>query len=424
MAYITNDMQIKALKVPEGQKQTRNPVGGGLYLLIRPTSKSWRWDFRLAGKRDTFSIGAYPDVSLKQARQRLAKAKALQQSGINPRVEQQRIRAKNIAKQQAAKAQRFEDTNTFTAVSMLWLDKHETEWAESHYQKQVSRLNRHILPALGDTPVKQITRQQVTGFLLILANTGRRETAKRCGQIVTSVFDYALNAGLVDGIPVGNLGKVLPAPESEKMPALTDPQEIGGLLRAIQNYQGEYVTRIALQLLPYLAVRGGEYRRAEWTEINLVDAVWTIPASHRKLIRKLQQDESNTHTVPLSRQAVELLKELKQYTGHGKYLFPSSRTSTRPMSENTINGGLARLGYKGQMVGHGWRAAFSTTMNDLGFNPDAIERQLAHSEKNAVRAAYNRGVYMDERTRMMQAWGNYLDGLRTGADVIPIKRKA
>jgi len=414
MAYITNDMQLKALKVPAGQKQTRNPVGGGLYLLIRPTSKSWRWDFRLAGKRDTFSIGAYPEVSLKQARQRLAEAKALQQKGINPRVEQQRIKAENIAKQQTAKAQRFEDANTFEAVSMSWLDKHETEWAESHYQKQVSRLNRHIIPAIGDTPVKQITRQQVTGFLLVLANTGRRETAKRCGQIVSSVFDYALNAGLVDGIPVGDLSKVLPAPESKKMPALTDPKEIGGLLRAIQDYQGEYTTRIALQVLPYLAVRGGEFRRAEWAEINLDDALWTIPASHRKLIRKLQQDETNTHEVPLSRQAVALLTELKQYTGHGKYLFPSSRTATRPMSENTVNAGLARLGYKGQMVGHGWRAAFSTTMNKHGFNPDAVERQLAHTEKNQVRAAYNRGEYMDERTKMMQQWADYLDGLRDG----------
>jgi len=423
MAYITNDMQLKALKVPEGQKQTRNPVGGGLYLLVRTTGKSWRWDFRLAGKRDTFSLGSYPEVSLKQARQRLAEAKALQQKGINPRQEKQRIKAENLAKQQAAKAQQIEESNTFRAISIQWLAKHESEWAESHYQKQVSRLNRHILPAIGDTTVKQITRQQVTGFLLILASTGRRETAKRCGQIITCVFDYALNAGLVDGIPIGNLSKVLPAPEPKKMPALTDPQEIGGLLRAIQDYQGEYVTRIALQLLPYLAVRGGEFRRAEWTEINLDDAVWTIPASHRKLIRKLQQDESNTHTVPLSRQAVELLKDLKQYTGHGKFLFPSSRTATRPMSENTVNAGLARLGYKGQMVGHGWRAAFSTTLNDMGFNPDAIERQLAHTEKNQVRAAYNRGEYIDERTRMMQSWSDYLDGLRDGADVIPINRR-
>jgi integrase len=424
MAYITNDMRLKALKVPEGQKQTRQPVGGGLYLLVRPNSKSWRWDFRLAGKRDTVSLGSFPGVSLKQARQRLAEAKALQQKGINPRVEQQRIKAENIARQKAAKAQRFEDANTFEAVSMQWLDKHETEWTESHYKKQVSRLNRHILPAIGDTPIKRITRQQVTGFLLILANTGRRDTAKRCGQIITNVFDYALNAGLVDGIPVGNLGKVLPAPESKKLPALTDPQEIGGLLRAIQDYQGEYVTRIALQLLPYLAVRGGEFRRAEWTEIGFDDALWTIPASHRKLIRRLQQDPANTHLVPLSRQAVELLKELKQYTGHGKYLFPSSRTATRPMSENAINGALARLGYKGQMVGHGWRSAFSTTMNALGFNPDAIERQLAHTEKNQVRAAYNRHEYMKERTEMMQQWANYLDTLRDGANVVPFKRKA
>ncbi len=420
MAYITNDMQLKSLTVPKGQKQLRNPVGNGLYLLVRANSKSWRWDFRLAGKRDTVSLGAYPAVSLKQAKVSLAEAKALQKKGINPRVHQQQERAANMAKAMVAKAQQIEDANTFEAVSLLWLAKHESEWADSHYSKQVSRLNRHILQAIGDTPVKKVTRKQVTDFLLILAGTGKRETAKRCGQIVSSVFDYALNAGLVDGIPVGDLSKVLPAPQPVKMPALTDPKEIGGLLRAIQDYQGEYTTKIALQVLPYLAVRGGEFRRAEWTEINMDDALWTIPASHRKLTRKLQQNEANTHEVPLSRQAVALLTELKQYSGHGRYLFPSSRTATRPMSENTINAGLARLGYKGQMVGHGWRAAFSTTMNALGFNPDAIERQLAHTEKNQVRAAYNRGEYMQERTKMMQQWADHLDSLRNGAQVMPI----
>jgi len=423
MAYITNDMQLKALKVPEGQKQFRNPVGGGLYLLVRPTSKSWRWDFRLAGKRDTVSLGPYPDVSLKKAKLKLAEAKELQRKGINPRVEKQRIKAENIAKEQATKAQQVEDSNTFKAVTLLWLAKYEAEWSTSHYQKQVSRLNCHIVPAIGLIPVKQITRKEVTGFLLILAATGKRETAKRCGQIVNSVFDYALNAGLVDGNPVGDLRKILPAPESKKMPALTDSKEVGGLLRAIQGYQGEYTTRIALQLLPYLAVRGGEYRRAEWSEINFDDAVWTIPASHRKLERKLQEDPVNTHVVPLSSQAVLLLNELKKYTGHGKYLFPSPRTATRPMSENTINAGLARLGYKGRMVGHGWRTTFSTTMNALGFNPDAIERQLAHTEKNQVRAAYNRGEYLPERIKMMDQWADYLDNLRDGAEVIPIGRK-
>jgi len=419
-AYVTNDMQLKALKIPEGQKQLRQPVGDGLYLLVRSTSKSWRWDYRLAGKRDTVSLGAYPSTTLKQAKQRLADAKALQKRGINPRTEQQRIKAENIAASQAVKAQQVEDANTFHAVSLLWLAKNEAEWSHSHHQKQLGRLKRHITPAIGRTPIKQITRQEVTSFLLLLANRGTRETAKRCGQIVVSVFNYALNAGLVDGVPVGDLSKVLPAPEAKKLPSITDPKEIGGLLRAIEGYQGEYTTSIALRLLPYLAVRGGEFRHAEWGEINLDAALWTIPASHRKLMRKLQQDPTNTHTVPLSSQAVQLVEELKQYTGHGRYLFPSSRSAARPMSENTINACLARLGYKGLMVGHGWRASFSTTMNMQGFNPDAIERQLAHTEKNQVRAAYNRGEYMDERTQMMQQWADYLDGLRDGAKIIPI----
>ena len=412
MAYITNDMQLKALAVPEGQKQLRNPVGNGLYLLVRANSKAWRWDFRLAGKRDTVSLGTYPATSLKVAKQRLATAKALQQQGINPREEQQKIKAENIAKKQAEEAQKTEDANTFEAVSLLWLAKHEKEWSLSHYKKQISRLDSHIIPVIGDIPLKRVTRTQVTGFLLELANTGKRETAKRCGQIVTSIFDYGLNAGLIENMTIGNLSKVLPVPEAKKMPALSDPKEIGGLLRSMSEYKGEYTTRMALQILPYLAVRGGEYRHAEWQEINLDDALWTIPAKHRKLPRKQQLDERNWHIVPLSKQAVALLQELYIYTGNNRFLFSSTRSISRPMSENTINGALARLGFKGEMVGHGWRSIFSTTLNTLGFNADAIELQLSHTEKNKVRAAYNRSDYMEERIEMMQVWADYLDELR------------
>ena len=419
-AYITNVMQLKALQVPDGQKQFRQPVGDGLYLLVRPTSKSWRWDFRLAGKRDTVSFGSFPSITLKQAQSLLADAKALQKKGINPRVEQQSIKAENIAKAEAAKAQQVEDANTFKAVTILWLNKNESEWAESHYQKQVSRLNQHIIPAIGDKPVSQIIRQDVTSFLLALSSTGKYETAKRCGQIVKCVFDYALNAGLVDGIPIGNLSKVLPKPIPVKMPAITNPKEIGELLRAIEGYQGNITTCVALKILPYLAVRGGEFRRAEWTEFNLDESLWTIPASHRKLKRALQQDASNTHIVPLCKQAVALLIELKQYS-YGKYLFPSIRSAARPMSENTINAALSALGYKGRMVGHGWRSAFSTLMNQQGFNSDAIEAQLAHTIMG-VRGKYNRGDYLDERKKLIQAWADYLDALRDGAKVIPIGR--
>ena len=420
MAYITNPMQLKALTVPDGQKQLRQPVGDGLYLLVRATSKSWRWDFRLAGKRDTVSLGSFPKVSLTQAKALLADVKALQKKGINPRTDAQRVKAENIAKEKAAKEQQIEDANTFKAVSMLWLGKYESEWAHSHYLKQVSRLQHHVLPAIGDMPIKQIKRKHVTEFLLLIAGTGKYETASRCGQIVGSVFDYALNAGLVDGVPISNLGKVLPKAIPVKMPAITDPKELGELLRAIDGYQGHITTRLALKVLPYLAVRGGEFRHAEWTEFNLDDAVWVIPANHRKQKRAKQQDPANTHTVPLCKQVVALLRELKQYS-HGSYLFSSIRTTTRPMSENTINAALAQLGYQNRMVGHGWRSAFSTSMNEHGFKPDAIELQLAHSLKG-VRSKYNRGEYLEERAQLMQAWANCLDGLRSGADVIPIKR--
>jgi len=417
MVYITNPMKLKALTVPDGQKQLRQPVGDGLYLLVRATSKSWRWDYRLAGKRDTVSLGSFPAVSLKQAKVLLADAKALQKRGINPRADAQRIKAENIAKERAAKAQQIDDANTFKAISMLWLNKCESEWAHSHYLKQVSRLQKHVLPAIGDMSIKKIKRKQVIDFLLLIAGTGKHETAARCGLIVTSVFDYALNAGLVDGVPIGNLNKVLPKSVPVKMPAITDPKELGELLRAIDGYQGNISTRIALKVLSYLAVRGGEFRHAEWTEFDLDKSLWVIPASHRKQSRAKQQDPTKTHTVPLCKQVVALLRELKQYS-HGNYLFSSIRTTARPMSENTINAALAQLGYKDRMVGHGWRSAFSSLMNQQGFSADAIELQLAHTIKG-VRGKYNRGEYLDERIQIMQHWADYLDGLRDGENIIP-----
>jgi len=409
--YVTNDMQLKALKVPDGQKQMRQPVGDGLYLLVRSTSKSWRWDFRLACKRDTVSLGSYPSTSFKQAKQKLADAKALQKRGVNPRVHQQQERAANIAEQQAVKTQQIEDANTFKAAAQLWLAKQEAEWSPSHYAKQSSRLRNHVLPSIGDVPIKQVTRKQVTELLQVIVDNGTNETAKRCGLIISGVFDYALNAGMVGSIPLGNLNKILPAPQPKKMPALSDPKEIGGLLRAIDGYQGGIVTRYALKILPHVVLRAGEFRLAEWSEINLKKQIWTVPASHRKIKHALQADDANVHIVPLSNQATALLTELRRYTGHGKQMFPSTRAG-RPMSENTVNGALHALGYKDRMVGHGWRSVFSTTMNALGLNPDAIERQLAHTEKNQVRAAYNRGEYMDERTRMMQQWSDWLDGVK------------
>ncbi|MDQ6952249.1 MAG: tyrosine-type recombinase/integrase [Mariprofundaceae bacterium] len=415
-------MKLKSLKVPNGQKQLRQPVGDGLYLLVRSTTKSWRWDYRLAGKRDTVSLGSFPSISLKQAQVLLADAKALQKNGINPRVNQQQIKKENLAKAAAKEAQSLEDANTFKAISALWLKKHETEWANSHYLKQVSRLDRHVLPAIGDKPMKQIEREDITAFLLLIAGASKHDTAKRCGQIVVGVFDYAFNTGLVDSIPIGNLNKVLPKAVSVKMPAITDPKELGGLLRVIDTYQGHITTKVALKLLPYLAVRGGEFRHAEWVEFDLNNALWTIPAHHRKLKRADQQDPNNVHLVPLCLQAVTLLNELKQYS-QGKYLFASIRTNARPMSENTINAALAYLGYKGRHCGHGWRSAFSTLMNEQGFNADAIELQLAHVLKG-VRGRYNRGEYLEERTRIMQYWADYLDGLRDGATVIPINRVA
>lgn len=278
-----------------------------------------------------------------------------------------------------------------------------------------------MFPFIGSVPVADLKKTQVADVLTAIAERGTIEIAKRIGQITRQVLDYAADRGLIDAIPMGNTKNLIPSRKAKPMPAITDSKRIGELLRAIYAYEGSFVVCQALKLLPLVAVRSGEFRTAEWREFDLEGGLWTIPAAHRKLVKSAKADPANVHLVPLSTQAVAILKELQQLTGAGRHVFPSVRGDVRAMSENAINVAIHAMGFA-DMVGHGWRAVFSTSLNEQGFNPDCIERQLAHTEKNKVRAAYNRGDYLAERKKMMQHWADYLDGLREGADIISIKR--
>jgi len=419
---IKTDMQAKAAKLPTGKRKAKFAVSDGLFLLVTESGKYWKYAYSFDGKRKEASLGVYPAVSMKVAKAKLQDVKSLLAEGIDPNHKKRAERQANIAATRQQKKQAEEDANTFELVARQWHTTHENRWSDKHAKTILRRFELHVFPTIGSIPVAQLTKSQVADVLTAIAARGTAEIAKRIAQITRQVLEYASDRGLIEAIPMGNMKTLLPQRKAKPMPAITDSKRIGALLRGIHAYEGSFVVCQALKLLPLVAVRSGEFRTAEWEEFDLEGALWTIPAAHRKLTKAAKADPANVHLVPLSTQAVDILKDLKQFSGSGKYVFPSMRRG-RPMSENAINVAIHAMGFD-DMVGHGWRAVFSTSLNEQGFNPDAIERQLAHTEKNAVRAAYNRGDYLDERQKMMQHWADYLDSLRDGVDVIPIRRQA
>jgi len=426
---LTNDMQVQAAKLPEGKIKAKVSAGDGLYLLINKSGKYWFHGYKYDGKRKDASLGVYcpgkkNHVSLKEARLKIQGIKDLLADGIDPNQRKKELRQANLEASRQKKEKAAADANTFELVARQWHDTHKDGWADKHAKTILRRFELHVFPFIGVVPVAQLKKSQVADVLTSIAGRGTVEIAKRIGQIIRQVLDYASDRGLIDAIPMGKTKNLIPSRKAKPMPAIVDSKRIGDLMRAIQSYRGSFVVCQALKLLPLLAVRSGEFRAAEWGEFNLDDAVWTIPAAHRKLKKADKENPDNVHIVPLSTQAVAILKELHRLTGRGRHVFPSARGDARPMSENAINAAIHAMGFKGEVVGHGVRAMFSSALNEQGFNPDAIERQLAHGERNAVRAAYNRSDYMDERKQMMQQWADYLDGLRDGADVIPIGRRS
>ena len=399
------DAKIRTMK--PAKKPQKLFDGGGLFLLVTPTGgKLWRLKYRFGGIEKLLAIGAYPQISLAEARQKRDQASALMLNGVDPG-----------DTKKAQKAAGNQEAETFEVIAREWHTKFSASWAASHGNKIIRRLELYVFPWLGNRPIKSITAPDLLTVLRRIEAKGTLETAHRTQQNCGQVFRYAVATGRAERDPSGDLRGAIPPSAGKHFASITDPKEIAGLLRSIDDYRGSIVTRCALQLAPLVFARPGELRHAEWSEINLETAEWRIPAEKMKA--------GVLHIVPLSRQALDVLREIHPLTGNGRYVFPSPRTDSRPMSANAILSALRRMGFaKDEMSGHGFRSMASTLLNEQGWNRDAIERQLAHAERNSVRAAYNYAEFMPERKKMMQAWADYLDAIKAGAKIIPMRSAA
>ncbi len=380
--------------------------GGGLFLDVkREDARYWRMKYRFAGKERLLAFGVFPEVTLAEARQRRDDARAILRDGRDPSAERQ------ATKQRAAASA----ANTFGALRAEWLDRQTGILAEITRMKAAWMLG--MASTLDARAIAEITAQDVLAVLRPIEHAGTLETAHRVKQRISQVFRYAIATGRAEIDPTLSLRGALKSPVVTGRAAVTSPDDVSHLLRAIDGYTGQPTTLAALQLAPLLFARPGNLRAMEWGELDFDAGEWRIPAGKMKM--------REGHIVPLPSQAVAILRELHALTGRGHYVFPGMRSPSRPMSENTVNAALRSMGFdKATMTGHGFRAMASTRLNELGWKPDVIERQLAHAERNKVRAAYNRAQYMAERRTMMQAWADYLDALKTGSNVTPIKRKA
>lgn len=386
------------------EKQYRITDGQGMYLLVKPSGKRyWRLDYILYGKRKTFAIGKYPEKSLAQARADRDKAKALVADGIDP-----------VQHRQTTKGQRKDAAaNSFEAVSSEWFALQGQTWTKGHARTVESRLKRDILPWIGSRPLNEITAPEILKVLRRIESRGAGETAHRCKTIVSQVFRYGIAIGVADRDPAADLRGALAPTRPKKMAAITDPTKVGELMRAIEGYQGDLITRCALKLSALTFCRPGEIRHGEWNEINWIKKEWLIPAEKMKM--------GSEHTVPLSGQSLDILREIHPLTGEGKYIFPSLRTGTRPMSNNTVLGALRRMGFtKEEMTPHGFRSMASTLLHENGWPHECIELQLSHARRDRVSAAYGRSRRLPERIELMQWWADYLYQLEHDEDIVDV----
>lgn len=380
------------------RKPYKKSDAGGLYIEVRPNgSKWWRFKYQFAGKSKLLSMGTYPRTSLKAARKKRDDARIDLESGIDPS-------AKRKAEKASAQTAAAAPANTFKAVAADWLERN-TDLKPGTVRQLERRLDTYVYPQFGSKPIGAIGAPDVLMMLRAIEAKGIHETAHRVRSLVSRVFRFAVASGLAERDPAADLVDALTKVKSTNFSAITRPARIGELLRAIDGYQGQPSVMYALRLAPLVFVRPGELRAAQWTEFDLEAAEWRIPAERMKMDAE--------HVVPLSKQAVRILEELQQVTGADRLLFPSLRSNGRPISNNTMNAALRRMGFGAEeMTAHGFRTTASTRLNELGFDPDVIELQLAHTDRNKVRAAYNRATKLAERQKMMQTWADYLDGLK------------
>ena len=384
---------------------------GGLYLLVRlDGARWWRLDYRrpIIGKRNTLSLGTYPDTPLKEARDKRESARKLLAADIDPG---EHRRATQAAGEERA-------ANSFEVVAREWFAKQSATWADSHSSKILLRLESYLFPWLGARPIAEITAKELLTCIRRVENRGAVESAHRTLQNCGQIFRYAIATGRAESNPAGDLrGSLAPTKETHHA-AITDPQAIGGLLRASDDYRGSFVTKCALQLAPLLFVRPGELRTMEWAELDLDGSQWNIPAEKMKM--------DSPHLVPLSSQSVAILREIEPLTGRGRYVFPSARSPKRPMSNNAVLSALRRMGYaKEEMSGHGFRAMARTVLDEvLNVRPDFIEHQLAHAVRDPNGRAYNRTAHLAERKAMMQQWADYRSTRVVGKDGLSMPNHA
>lgn len=388
------DTAIRAIKPTS--KTAKYFDGGGLYLEVAPSGgKWWRLKYRFQGKEKRISLGTYPTIGLKEARERREDTKKILANGIDPSAQRQAIKASITSI----------DQDSFEVVTREWFDKHVVNLAPSYSKKVRSLFERQIFPVLGAKPIAEVEPTDVLNAARHVEQTGAIETAHRLIQICGQVFRYAIATGRTKYDVSTGLHAALPKVNVKHMATLTDKKRIGQLLRAIDAYGGFFPVRCALKLAPLLFVRPGELQKAEWAEFDLPAAEWRLPASKMKMRQR--------HIVPLPRQALSVLAELQAYTGNGQFLFPSIRTTTKPIALESMLVAIRSMGFtQDEMTMHGFRGMASTLLNEMGYNRDWIERQLAHGERDHVRAAYNYAEHLPERRRMMQEWADYLDGLK------------
>ncbi|HEY4339488.1 MAG TPA: integrase arm-type DNA-binding domain-containing protein [Steroidobacteraceae bacterium] len=389
------DARIRAARPGTTPYKLRD--GGGLNLLVTPRgAKQWRMRYKTGGRETMLSLGSYPATSLKAARSKCAELRSVIEAGRDPSLERRTSRS-SLA-------------NTFQAVAREWLERQQ--FAPKTLTKAQWMFEDLLFPYIGSRPIAELTAPELLVVFRRLERRGKHETAHRIKQRVGQVVRYAIATGRAERDPTADLRGALVAVKVTNRAAITEPRQVAHLLRQIDGYQGSFTVERALQLAPLVFVRPGELRGAEWSEFDLEAAEWRIGA-HRMKMRQM-------HIVPLARQAVAILREIEPVTGRGRYVFPSLTSKNRPLSDNAITAALRRMGYTGaEMSWHGFRAMASTLLNEQGYSPDIIELQLAHQERNEVRAAYNRATRMADRRTMMQAWADYLDELRGGAAVLP-----
>jgi len=399
------DTRLRALR-PQA-KLYRVADAGALSVEVDTSgSLRWRFRYRFAGKQKMLSLGLYPDVSLAEARQRRDDARKLVANGTDPSVQRQmeKLNARLMA------------ATTFEAVADEWLAGRQ-HLADSTREKVRWLLSTMAYPWIGTRPIKEISSPEMLAVLRRVEALGKLETTQRLKQVCGQIFRYAVATGRAERDPTGDLRGALKTTKTRHHASITDPAKVGELLRAMDAFSGSLVVMCALKFAPLVFVRPGELRKAEWDEFDLDGGEWRIAAERMKMREQ--------HLVPLSAQAVAILRELHPFTGSGRYVFPSIRSMAEPMSENTITVSLRRMGYTGdEMTGHGFRSMASTLLHEQGWPSDVIERQLAHAERNKIKAAYNFAEHLPQRRKMMQAWADYLDGLKRGGKIIPIRKLA